>query len=321
MNIAVLYTGSLRTFEKTIKYFVKNILLSTDVHVYACVQSDNKQKDELIIVSNFGQYLKDIIWFDPADPIWSGLQNHLINTSGISNWPKEYLLKSGSMIEYYQLYLAYTLMVKNENKQRLSYDYVIRCRPDFIISHPIDFSWLLPISNEVLEEKLHALMCVSKKMMYHPDNITCLMNSLIDPDRLAGANDAQGVSDILINEYHSNYSWEDDIKTMDDLQHFIKYGQYIITLRKNEIYVVNRRLIHNIALLGISYGLINIIGDQYWWDAESQLQSTCIHNNIIIFDSCTKKENDSLYKYDPSNYFDQKGELIKGNYVFFICRS
>ena len=50
MRTAVFYTGALRTIEKTIRFFQRNVLLGPDVHVFACVQNDsalsNQEWDE-----------------------------------------------------------------------------------------------------------------------------------------------------------------------------------------------------------------------------------------------------------------------------------
>jgi hypothetical protein len=39
MKVAVLFTGALRTIKKTMRYFKQNVLLNSDVDVFASVQN------------------------------------------------------------------------------------------------------------------------------------------------------------------------------------------------------------------------------------------------------------------------------------------
>lgn len=53
-----------------------------------------------------------------------------------------YIKNSGSMIEYYQLYLAYLKMCNYEGTNNFKYEYIIRSRTDTIFTKPVDFHWL-----------------------------------------------------------------------------------------------------------------------------------------------------------------------------------
>jgi hypothetical protein len=113
LSIAIIYTGELRTIEKTIHYFKKNILEanpSIQVDVFAILQ--NKPEMEGWIRGHMGEHLKSLEWFDKADPTWKTIQKQLLSNMNIYQEWKDYLENSGSMIEYYQLYLAYSNMTQ-----------------------------------------------------------------------------------------------------------------------------------------------------------------------------------------------------------------
>ena len=40
MKIAIILTGALRTIKKTMRYFKQNLLLNSDIDVFACIQND-----------------------------------------------------------------------------------------------------------------------------------------------------------------------------------------------------------------------------------------------------------------------------------------
>ena len=146
MKIAIIFTGALRTVKKTIKYFKKHLLLSSDVDIFACVQNDTSQSDNewtSWFKEQMGSHLKEITWFSiDKYPHWITHRDLLLEHIHLDNSWKGYLRNSGSMIEYFQLQLAYMKMSKYENQNHFSYDYIVRSRTDSIYAKPIDFHWL-----------------------------------------------------------------------------------------------------------------------------------------------------------------------------------
>lgn len=139
LNIAILYTGEIRTIEKTIDIFKQNILAdSLNIHVFAILQGDIKIENWFR--EKMGSHLKSLEWFERTDIVWKSIQKRLIHNLVIEEHWKAYLENSGSMIEYYQLYLAYSNMVKHEYNTNIQYNFIMRMRPDIIINKPIDFS-------------------------------------------------------------------------------------------------------------------------------------------------------------------------------------
>jgi len=154
MKIAVFYTGELRTYETTLNYFKKNVLLNENYHVFAVIQSNNNDNYETIIKDNIGENLKNLINFDRNDIIWIDLRENLLSKMNITEPWKNYLRNSGSMIEYYQMYLAYQDIEKKEQEDNFKYDYILRTRCDIILTDPIYFNWEDKYSTSKIKEML-----------------------------------------------------------------------------------------------------------------------------------------------------------------------
>jgi hypothetical protein len=82
----------------------------------------------------------------------------------------------------------------------------------------------------------------------------------------------------------------------------------------------NRKSFDKLPFLGIEYGINNSMIHTHWFDAESQLESYCKEHNVSLFNSNLLIEEDSLYKYQNKNYFNDSGELLNNDTFFFICR-
>lgn len=321
MKIAVIYTGQVRTIEKTFKYFLNNVLLHADVHVFAVLESDNPQKYQKILNDQLYSHLKALEWLDPNDFCWINLKERLLSNMNITDHWKNYLRNSGSMIEYYQLYQAYQAMVKFEYLNDFRYDYIIRTRPDIIITKPIDFNWL-NMDIVTIKECMDRIMqktdnadCMAK------ENINLFMNSLLDFERIY-------CDDLLFknhfgNKFNNRFD-SSDIWTIDEcyenLLDYVKKGKYLLSLRTNLVYIVKREFFYLIPSLGITYGLFKMTNNEYWFDAESQFQEIAIQSGLAIFDSTTNLEGNSLYYYKEENYFNNNGTLKENNCLFFICR-
>ena len=322
-NIAILYTGETRTIEKTIEFFKQNILSgSQNIHVFAVLQGD--VKIETWFREKMGNHLKSLEWFERNDIVWKSIQKRLIDNIVIEqNW-KTYLENSGSMIEYYQLFLAYSSMVKHENNTNIQYDFIMRMRPDVIINKPIDFS--IFTQNSVNYKNLMECIQLHYGKQIGSDitknDVFILMNSLLDNNRYKYITYTHGNS-IMENNYYNNSEINDLCKdfSYDALAKYIQHGKYVISLRKNVVYLANRKHFVNIASLGIMYGMQRMADFEIWFNAESQFETSCLNNGLAIFNSTTSLEDKSLYEYNSANYFEEE-ELVKqgSTFLFFICR-
>jgi hypothetical protein len=328
MNIAILYTGETRTIEKTLGIFKKHVLEGTHgdatIHVFAVLQGDAGLEPR--IRETMGDRLKSMEWFDRADPTWKSIQRRLLNTMPVDDRWKSYLENSGSMIEYYQLYLAYSNMCGVELSTNTTYDFVMRIRPDIIINKPIDFSifvqkqtYYTNVENLMDSIRAHTGKHIDSPVTKH--EIYLLMNSLVDFGRYNHITHMH--SNAPMETYYNENADMDDLCTNfshDALAKYIRSGQYVISLRKNVVYLANRVHFERIAGLGMMYGMHRMPGSERWFDAESQFETACIRGGFAVFNSTTTLEDKSLYEYDSSNYFEGGDVKAESTFLFFICR-
>ena len=318
MRVAIMYTGSLRTIKKAMQFFKKNVLLHADVHVFACVQNDttlSESEHESWLYSELGDHLKSVEWFNLAKhPDLVARRDDLLSTMNINEHTSNYLKNSGSMIEYYQMQLAYIKMVHFE-RRNTKYDYIIRVRTDTIYAKPIDFHWLHWTDSEVdlrveqiKQELVKYNIELSDYNIVHYFMTTIISDTLI-PNMSNITSKTTSVNSI-------NYT---NGKNLND---YIKNGSYILTLRKNLLYIVKRDLFYTIPSLGSMYGLMyGPEPDGYWWNSESQFEALCYRSNITIHDYSTVFDENSLYNYEEKIYFDLDYNIVNHYMLYCIIRN
>ena len=312
MKVALLLTGALRSIQKTIIYLQRNVLC-TDAHVFACVQNDSQQTNEEWsdwFADQIGSKLISIQWFETNDQ-WLAIRESLINSMVVSDSVQNYLRTSGSMIEYCQLQMANQKMVQQEFAQQWQYDFVVRVRTDTIFCKPIDFRWLRwteeDIQNRISKIKEKAPLATDKTIFIF------FMTSLLSDDTIENISNFIGQS-ILLEPLPA--------LTAASLLRYLHDGRYILTFRKNLLYIVRRNLFQLIPAIGSLYGLLTFPGIEplYRWNAESHFQAACYNAAISIFDYITVLEDNSLYDYAEQRYFDSDFNITNPLLLYCLVR-
>jgi hypothetical protein len=366
MKIAILYTGALRTIRDTMHYLKKNVLEAASraghsVEVFAVLQSndllhyresnwshmpfpptvpstveDSKITEEWLHEQLTG-HLQTLTWFRPNDSLWIKLREHLLANMNLPPHTATYLRNSGSLIEYYQMYLAYTNLLQHERTLNMTYDYVIRLRPDVIIAHPLTFSWLTWTVEDIQERFLEIQKATGTADTYGASNFLRFMNTLyrptvdsvMDKDMYSLPRDTGNNftlyrptenSAALPQNHGDLFDWQaPNLGTQ--IQKYLQTGPYAVTLRGNVVYMLPRQYMGSLAVLGTSYGLYaNPNTYTSWWDAENQFQGICLAQRLVIFDCCAQMECDSLYQYDQARYYDENGNVKNEPRVFFFLK-
>jgi len=318
MKVAVLFTGALRTIKKTMRYFKQNVLLDSDIDVFACVQNDTSIPNsewESWIREEMGGHLKLITWFSPDDhQDWISLRDKLISHLNLIEHWKNYIKNSGSIIEYYQLYLAYLKMCSYEDTHQ-RYKYIIRVRTDTIFAKPLDFHWLNWTDLDVEEriQKINNELTLSKIEVTPKNTLTYFMTTLIS-DKLIS--NIQNITNRYIpNQYGLIPS------SATELNQYVKTGAYILVIRANNLYIVSRELFNLIPTLSFMYGFLKSPhNDEYWYNAENQFQSACYFSGLDVFDYNTSFEDKSLYEYDEKRYFDLEFNIMNPYMLYCLIR-
>lgn len=327
-KIAIIYTGEVRTIEKTIEYFKKNVVINENYHVFAVLQTNNIEYFDIFVKNNIGENLKCINWFDKNDE-WNEKQEKILSqmTTVSDDW-KGYIRNSGSIIEYYQMYLAYKDIEEYEKKNYFYYDYILRIRCDVILTQPLYFDWYDFTLNDV-KSLLYEIKEINDfKSIKSIDVLNIFMNSIYHKNRILCKNVSfsnnlcsEKINKIISKIHEDN---EDILnqKFVELLLDYIVNGDYAITIRKNQIYFIKRKLFTNISKLGITYGESHKMENNfYWFNAESQLFQICRENGVDIFDSTTVLEEKSIYNYNENNYFENNVLKKSNDFSFFIRRN
>jgi hypothetical protein len=257
-------------------------------------------------------------WFHPDRfPGWVQQREVQLEHMTVENHWKQYLRTSGSMIEYYQLQLAYMMMSYHEQIHHILYDYVIRARTDSIYCKPLDFHWLHWSDSEV-EARIKAINCelVLSNIEVNPLNTLSYFMSTIISDSLI-----PNIQNILTRYIPNQLSIIPSLTNGAELNNYIKTGAYILVIRANNLYVVARESFNMIPTLSHIYGFLKSPhNDAYWYNAENQFQSACYYSGLAVFDYNTLFEDKSLYEYDEKRYFDLDLNVLNPCMLYCLVR-
>ncbi len=328
MRVAVIFTGALRTVKKTIKYFKKNVLLNTNVDVFACVQNDTTDSEQEWanwFNQQMNTHLKHLSWFSTNKyPHWIQHRDLLLDNIHLEESWKGYLRNSGSMIEYFQLQLAYMKMCQYESSNNLQYDYIVRSRTDSIYAKPIDFHWLSWTDEDVAKrvEVIQNEMKLCEIENTPQQFLKYFMCTIISDDLIPNLQFI--LADYTPSQVEILPKQTDTISFESSLNEYIKKGRYILTLRKNNLYIVRRDLFHLIPTLGTMYGFMRSpISDNYWFNAECQFRDACYYSCLSIFEYSTIFEEKSLeypHYWNEANFFDLDFNLINPRMLYCVVR-
>ena len=327
MRHAVIFTGALRTIRKTIRYFKENVLCVTPnitIDVFICVQNDSPQRSEdwnLWFKEHMGDCVKSIEWFSlEQHPEWITHRETQLNNIQLDDGWKRYLRTSGSMIEYFQLQLAYMKMCHYEQVYKIKYDYIVRARTDSIYTKPVDFHWL-QWSEEDIARRLEDIVTVLQQSnieLTSKNILMYFMSTVISDDLIPNIP--------LIMAEMCPCDTETVLEsglTPARLRTYLHKGRYILTIRKNNLYIVRRALFHMIPSLGTMYGFLRSpFADDYWFNAECQFRSACYHSCLTIFEYSSLFEERSLETstWNASDFFDEEGKPINSRMLYCIIR-
>ncbi len=325
MRRAVLLTGALRTIRKTMKFFLRNVLCPARdgegwVSVFACVQNDTSESEETWTAwlrEQIGAPLVDVVWFSvDRFPGWKEQRELLLSHMTISETWKDYLRSSGSMIEYYQLQLAYLKMCHMEALGGFRFDYVIRARTDSVYAQPLDFAWRGWSVTDV-----EARMTAIRGVMGDVDARTMLTYIMAS---LWSSKVVENLPFVEVSWTQSPLGLGSVPSTAEDVLAYLREGRYIQTIRKNNLYVARREFFYLIPMLGTLYGTMRSpVADDYWFNAEGQFRDACYYSCLDVHDYSSAFEERSLAypsQWNEADFFDGEGEMIHPRMVYCVVR-
>lgn len=163
MRTAVIFTGQERNLHRTIRLLRNNLLgLNSSVVFLACESNDPNQMIQYFNGIEIGgsKILPSFRTpeFNAFMQMLSVSQRPAL-TSEVFNrtnegWSMQYLEHSGTIIQYYQLWQGWLLLLDYEKKHNIQFDVVVRCRPDCLLTERIDLSRLEVTSDEFVSRSM-----------------------------------------------------------------------------------------------------------------------------------------------------------------------
>jgi len=309
-KVAVLYVGQPRSIKKTLKFLKQNVLLTPNVHVFACLQPDGQPDVDGWLKDELQDHLKSIVWFDINNTYESTVKNRLLQHPLFDGEAHNYLKYNGTINSYMQIVEAYKKMWEYEQTNNITYDYIIRHRTDIVLCKKIDFGWMT-LTTEQIESRLQKIQSVYKDLSPH-DCITYFMNTiihddLIDPFLTLGSIQSY-LTDIPINQ---------ELSTV--IKKLLTDNNFILLLYYDFSYIINRSKYYLIPFAGTSYGYMNSTRQhRHWWNSESQLIQTCVHAGLNVFNNGLPYGVPTPDNY--STYFTPENELLDNCLLGLWCK-
>ncbi len=321
ITTAIIFTGEIRTLKKTISFMKNNLIITGKEYIFATLDSENdrdKKDAEFMMKKWFGNQLISIDWLNSSRDHF--LMNSMYNLTNFikQDWWKRFLTRGGSMIEYYQMFVSYTKIIEHEMKQGKKYDFIFRCRTDTIFNIPLDYNWLY-IKEETIKNRINTI----KTILSTNNNekiFTIFMSTLLN----FGVENLEKKDFEIMYKQDSmeaqlfdpcDYLLTEIIKTLDCglIKKYICNGRYILTIRKNLMYLCKRDFFHVIPSIGVCYGMVQQIGNKQQFNAESQFRLFCKNSGLSVFNYNNHYDNSSLYEYDEKKFI-QNGKCLAKMY-------
>ena len=309
MRNVVILSGTLRTIKKTMRFFKENVLSSHNVDVFACIQNDTSQFEKEWtnrFREQLGSHLIHLEWFSLEKHYeWLVHRETQLQRMAIDQSCKEYLRQSGSMIEYFQLQLAYMTMHLYEQALGFKYDYLIRLRTDNLYAKPVDFHWLDRTEATIatrLETIRQRLCQTDPTVVLSAFMCTLLSNDVLPNLKQITCRFVPSETETILDNYQ-------EATFPSKLYQYLHHGRYILTFRKNNVYLVRRDLFHLIPCLGTFYGFLRSPqSDAWYFNAEGQFWDACYFNAEGQFWDACYYSCLSVFNYDTE--FDDSSLLI-----------
>jgi hypothetical protein len=197
MRTAILFTGGLRTFEKTAPFLLKNLIEPNNATVFVACETESDPTDILEkafpgveIVISYQKSYRDTQFDVIANGCifnseHAGLRPEVYERSGWNmHWTIEWLKNmSGSMVQWYQLVKVWDLVIEYEAIHNMKFDFCVKSRFDILLKERLDLDAFL-VSHPSTEEDMRSLG--SDRMKRNPYTET---NGYDDPPGTLGTLD------------------------------------------------------------------------------------------------------------------------------------
>ena len=246
MTTALIVTGQLRSFEKTIDQLDKCIITPNNTILFIlCATNDEEQLKNLIEKKKIklgGIITAESFKNDEYDQIFKMIKNS--NRPGLTeevfsksrkadnlNWTFDYLENGGSILQYYQFWKIWFKVLEYEKINNMKFIYCIRCRTDGLFGKQINI-----------------------KDFYTPTTFESLY---------------------IKNNYDNNCGGKYSDKVIYDIDH----DNTVITCAVEFVWFGKRCVFDRLSQIIFHYGLWDS-GDPFSFNSETTFHEFCKHYNI-----------------------------------------
>jgi hypothetical protein len=149
MRTAVIVNGQERGLRRTVNLLKKNLLMPNDAVMFLACESGNAALTAAYFQG--AHYGGSMILPSLRDTEFNAFMQFLESsgrpaitpeafTRSGEPWSMSYLHGSGTVIQYYQVWKAWQMILDYERTNNMRFDVVVRCRPDSILTERLDLS-------------------------------------------------------------------------------------------------------------------------------------------------------------------------------------
>ena len=260
-RVAIIFTGRLRTFDKTYHNILHNLVDPNMATTFLFCECDRTAEQVASDVKTKWGSFGGVITASERPSEFDNLIDYLLKTQPNiqpdkfnASVPPNYIVNSGSILEYYQFSKGYDLMLEYERKHSVRFDIIVRSRLDIVFGNKMN---ILDFFDPSLQRTRRAF---SDPSIYFES----LGNSSIAA--IGTHEPAPHVADIPVAPPH-------------DIDKAILSNQYIWTLGHNQVWIGRREAVGQLSFLCYSYGRYNSARPSTF-NSESQFTLFCQSRNI-----------------------------------------
>ena len=277
VKIAILCTGQYRTFDKTYKVIYDNLIGPNDGVAFMYIESSYSSTELTDIArarwgeqyvgtcetvtstrtEEFKEILAYLLRTKPA------IQVDKFTKVG---WSQDYVVKSGSILEYYQFMKCYELLLNYEKSHGMEFDYVIRYRLDIIFNQPLYLQRFFTSVDEELRAKYSDDIYIRS---LGNENMARLIRDEIkdSPDWY--------IYTVIDRELGTRLSAEEILAKINNDNHLWVFGI-------NQVWITSHSQMNKMYPLIYWYGTYDT-GKDFTFNSETQFAEYCKYHNIKVY--------------------------------------
>lgn len=174
MKSAILFVGGERSLSRTIDNLRKNLLEPNRPVLFFACETDNPERllgyfdgfeiGGSVLLPSFktSEYSHILSMCLERPGTSEAVFQRAREADGIA-WDKSYLINGGTVLQYYQLWKAWCLLLDYERERNMKFDFCVKMRLDMFVARPLVFS---DIPNSSSEDVMRSMG--NAYMQHHP---------------------------------------------------------------------------------------------------------------------------------------------------------